>query len=128
MMNKAVQNYYAERGINTEVVQAHGVKVPVWKRLRWGRIAAVVAVPVAATTIYMNTLGLPKLEEQVKWETVRVEKGDSLWSIIDARNSDVVDVRDLVHLTKEHNKMDSNIKPGMVIEVPVYTGTGKYRY
>lgn len=128
MMNKAVQNYYAERGINTEVTQVHGVKVPVWKRLRWGRIAAVVAVPVAATAIYMNTLGLPKLEEQVKWETVRVEKGDSLWSIIDERNSDVVDVRDLIQLTEERNKMDSNIEPGMIIEVPVYIGKGKYRY
>lgn len=126
-MNKAVQNYYAERRINTEVVQAHGVKVPVWKRLRWGRIAAVVGAPVVAVTIYMNTL-LPKLEEQVKWETVQVKQGDTLWSIIDKHNSDVVDVRDLVYLTKEHNHISSRIEPGMVIKIPVYTGKGKYRY
>jgi hypothetical protein len=75
----------------------------------------------------------PVLEDNVQWVSVAVPSGGGYDLAIKEAYAQVgmydlakADIRDLRYMAKQHNN-NKALQVGTVIEVPVYTGSGKYR-
>jgi len=55
----------------------------------------------------------------VDWKEHFVEPGDSVWTIAKESNVHHSDLRDVVDMIQSHNKINTDLKPGMIIEYPV---------
>ena len=102
-------------------------------RVRWSRIGLVVMGPILIASSMYAHIDKPVLEDNVQWVQVQVEQGYGYDTAIKAAYAQVgkydithVDIRDLRDIAMDHNK-DKALYAGTVIEVPVYTGTSKYR-
>lgn len=102
-------------------------------RVRWVRVGLAVMAPVVLASSMYAHMSKPVLEDSVEWVKVHVEAGYGYDAAIKAAYAQVgeydlnkVDIRDLRYIAKEHNGNEA-LYAGTVIEVPVYTGSGKYR-
>ena len=60
-----------------------------------------------------------KAETTQKYETVYVEKGDTIWSIARRYAGEKQDVRELVTEIQEINKVQGNIYPAQRLKIPL---------
>lgn len=72
----------------------------------------------------MKLTDKPSLEESVKWVTVRVYEGDTLWTLIDEKNDVHLDeLRDMAEYNdanKEHwINGRFNLQAGLQVRIPV---------
>lgn len=102
-------------------------------RVRWSNVVAVVVAPVALACMIGAYVTTPVLEDNVQWVSVAVPSGGGYDLAIKTAYAQVgtydlghVDIRDLRYMAMEHNEGKA-LHVGTVIEVPVYTGTSKYR-
>ena len=65
---------------------------------------------------------IPQMQKQnyrksLHYEEVIVTRGDSLWKIGREKCPDKMDIRDWIDDVNEHNGIDTNVYPGMELEV-----------
>lgn len=58
--------------------------------------------------------------ESAEYNTVTIQEGDTLWSIVKSMQSDEMDPRKMISQIKRINKLeDSILQPGQMINIPV---------
>lgn len=74
------------------------------------------------TGYLLGRCSAPQMSEPatIEYETVRVESGDTLWSICSEYCPDGMDIREYIYKVEKHGKISAVIYPGQLIEVPVY--------
>lgn len=116
--------------VYTKVV--NGRKVRVISRLRKDRLAMLIMLLflfVITITSVVKDIGTALAIQKVQpttYAVVRVEKGDSLWSIVDDYCPDYRDMRSFVDEVRDTNGMNNSlIYPGSELIIPIYPETYK---
>lgn len=70
---------------------------------------------------FFKSFGIAESNETaLKYEEVYINEGDTIWNIALEYKPENYDVRDLVAIIRDENKLeDLNIKPGEIIRVPI---------
>jgi len=90
-------------------------------RPRWGRWAAIGAVGIAIGALpamaQRPPAGIPQSSSPLE---VRVQRGDTLWTLARAHGDPRRDVREIVARMIEANRVDPGaLQPGMTLRIPV---------
>ncbi|QRN86279.1 LysM peptidoglycan-binding domain-containing protein [Clostridia bacterium] len=57
--------------------------------------------------------------EATSYSTILVQKGDTLWDLVEENYSGTKDIREIIYFVKESNGIDSTIYPGQTLNIPI---------
>ncbi|MFW6377471.1 MAG: cell division suppressor protein YneA [bacterium] len=82
-----------------------------------GKYIIVMAVIVSLLFLGVTSQG----SKPIEYNTITIQQGDTLWSIVKTIQSDEMDPRKMISQIKRINSLeDSILQPGQIIKIPVW--------
>lgn len=77
-------------------------------------------ISIVFTFTLMGNTGSPLIAEQISYQRVLIEEGDTIWSLVASENP-TLNITSLVNQTMIYNHLATDyLQPGQVIYIPVY--------